>query len=179
MRDAFREARAVVEAVRGEYAAAAPRAKARPSRAEIDAALTAFVREYVRSDAWEVIVPGTHTGGITHQALLAVLASQGRDFLQSTVQLYLAVTKALRAEFLGGDTVPSVAQMKRAAETPLLDHIELRFSKRGNADISVTPLTAAYAAEKRRRGRGAQPIGVASGELRRAYSRNAKVRWTR
>jgi len=177
LRDVFKEARAVVASV--ARTGAASRAETRATRAEIEDALRAFMASHVRSDAWEVIVPGTHTGGITHQGLLAVLASQGRDFLQSTIQLYQAVQKALRAEFLGGGRIPTVTEMKRAVETPLLDHIEERFSKRGNADIKVTPLTAAYAARKRRLGRGNQPIGVASGELRRAYSRTAKVKWKR
>lgn len=177
MRDTFREATRIVEAVRESIAAAPARAAERVTNAEIERALIAFVREYVRTDAWEVIVPGDHTGGISHQGLLAVLASQGRDFLQSTVQLYQAVNVALRREYMGTGALPSLAALKRTAEPALLDHIELRLSKRGNADIRVTPLTAEYAARKRRLGRGAQPIGVASGELRRAFSRNAKIRW--
>lgn len=176
MRDAFVAARAVVDAVRKE-AAASPRAQARASNAEIERAINAFIRVFIRSDAWAVIVPGDHTGGISHQALLAVLASQGRDFLQSTVQLYQAVQIALRREWMGSGRLPSVLQLKATAEPALLDHVELRFSKRGNADISVTPLTQRYAAQKRALGRGSQPIGVASGELRRAVSRNAKVKW--
>jgi len=141
--------------------------------------LTAFVRECVRSDAWEILVPGQHTGGITHQGLLAVLASQGRDLLQPTVQLYLAVSVALRRVFLGGGSLPSVDAMKRASAPALLDHVELRFSKRGNADVMLEPLSAAYAARKRALGRASQPIGVASGELRRAFSRDARVVWKR
>lgn len=181
LRDAFREARSIVADLAGSTAtsAASSRAPARATRAEIEAALIAFVREYIRSDAWTIIVPGEHTGGLSHQELLRVLASQGRDFLQSTVQLYQAVAIALRREFLGGGVVPTTEAMKRASETPLLDHVEMRFSKRGNADISVTTLTPKYAARKRALGRGTQPIGVASGELRRAYSRTAKVKWKR
>lgn len=176
MRDAFVAARAVVDAVRKDVAAS-PRAQARASNAEIERAINAFVRVFIRSDAWSVVVPGEHSGGISNQGLLAVLASQGRDFLQSTVQLYQAVQIALRREWMGGGVVPSEAQMKRTSEPALLDHIELRLSKRGNADIVAEPLTARYAARKRALGRGSQPIGVASGELRRALSRNAKVKW--
>lgn len=177
MRDTFREATRIVEAVRESIAAAPARAVERVTNADIERALIAFVREYVRADAWEVIVPGDHTGGISHQGLLAVLASQGRDFLQSTVQLYQAVNVALRREYMGGGKLPSLDALKKIAGPALLDHIELRLSKRGNADIRTTPLTAEYAARKRRLGRGSQPIGVASGELRRAFSRNAKIRW--
>lgn len=172
----FDQARAVVEKTGARSSRSAPTVA---TRAEIDRALTAFVREYIRADAWEVIVPGEHTGGITHQGLFAVLASQGRDFFQSTVQLFQAVKTALQREFFDGGRVPTVAQMKAAIEVPLLDFIELRMSKRGNADVSMEPLSAGYAALKRKRGQGAQPIGVASGELRRAYSRNAKIRWKR
>lgn len=172
----FDEARRAVERT---GAAASSRTSPVATRAEIDRALTAFVREYIRTDSWEIIVPGEHTGGITHQGLFAVLASQGRDFFQSTVQLYQAVALALRRSFLDGGRVPTTAQMKAAIEEPLLDFIELRLSKRGNADVSMTPLTPQYTARKRARGQGAQPIGVASGELRRAYSRTAKVKWKR
>lgn len=177
LRDAFRDASRVVQNVVAGAQSSATSNRARVSNAEIDAAIVAFVREYVRADAWSVIVPGEHTGGISHQSLLAVLASQGRDFLQSTVQLYQAVQIALRREWMGSGRLPTVLQLKATAEPALLDHVELRFSKRGNADISVTPLTQRYAAHKRAIGRGSQPIGVASGELRRAVSRNAKVKW--
>lgn len=150
-----------------------------PTRAEVDRVVTAFVREYIRSTAWEVIVPGEHDGGITHQDLFGVLASQGRDFFQPTVQLFQAVQRALRDEFYGASALPSIAALKSASEPALLEHIELRLSKRGNADVMMQPLTPAYAARKRRLGRGSQPIGVASGELRRAYSRDARVVWKR
>jgi hypothetical protein len=179
IRDSFDRARAVVEAVREATARAGPASRAAPvaTRAQIEAAIAAFVRTYIRADAWEIIVPGEHSGGITHQGLFAVLASQGRDFFQSTIQLYQAVAIGLRREHLTDTVVPTVEKMKRTSEPLLLDHVEARMSKRGNADISVTALTARYAAEKRRRGRGMQPIGVASGELRRALSRSAKVKW--
>lgn len=180
MRDTFRDVARVLADVSPDTGASSARARPKPpSASEIDAVIRAFVREYIRSDAWEIIVPGEHTGGISHQGLLAVLASQGRDFLQSTVQLFQAVSIALRREFMGAQSLPTIDKLKRASEPALLDHIELRLSKRGNADIMATPLTPAYAALKRRLGRGSQPIGVASGELRRAISRNAKVRWKR
>lgn len=179
MRDTFREvARVLSDVSTGSRSSAASR-PARVTNAEIDRAILAFMREYVRSDAWEIIVPGEHTGGITHAGLFAVLASQGRDFFAATIQLYQAVQRALREEFLGEGALPSVVKMKATAAPALLDHVEMRLSKRGNADIVTTPLTPAYAARKRRLGRGSQPIGVASGELRRAYSRNATLRWKR
>ena len=153
------------------------RARAEPvTRRAIEARITAFVREVVKPGRWRVHVPGTHTGGITYEGLLDVLASQGREFLANTVQLSLAVSAALRREWLGSDTMPTERELEQTAEQPLLDHVEKRFSP-GNGDIHVTPHTSRYRAQKRRAGRGGQPIGVASGELRRAVSRDAYVEW--
>lgn len=121
-------------------------------------------------------VPGEHKGGISHEGLIDVLASQGREFLANTVQLSLSVSAALRRRWLGASTLPTLDQLRDTAEPALLDHVERRFSP-GNGDIRVTPLTARYAARKRAQGRGSQPIGVASGELRRALSRDAYVEW--
>lgn len=177
MRDTIREASRIVEAVRESIAAAPARAVERVTNTDIERALIAFVREYVRTDAWEVIVPGDHTGGISHQGLLAVLASQGRDFLQSTVQLYQAVNVALRREYMGGGKLPSVFALKKTTEPALLDHIELRLSKRGNADIRAEPRSPEYVRQLQREGRAGQPVGVRTGELRRAFSRNARIRW--
>lgn len=178
MRDTFRETRSVLAAIGAsvsESASSAPRGRA--TNAEINAAIDAFVRVYVRSDAWEIVVPGNHSGGVSYQQLFAFQAAQGRDFLQSTVQLYQAVRIALAREFVGGGVVPSTDQQKKVAAVALLDHVELRLSKRGNADIKVTPLSAAYAAWKRRMGRGSYPIGVNTGETRAAFSRKAMLRW--
>lgn len=175
-RDDSTSARSVVQAVlRGDAPPSAARAEPVTRRA-IEARIIAFVREVVKPGRWRVHVPGVHTGGITYEGLLDVLASQGREFLANTVQLALAVGAALRRKWLGSSTMPTLEQLRETAEPALLDHVEKRFS-RGNGDIAVTPLTLRYAALKRARGRGAQPIGVASGELRRAVSRNAYVEW--
>lgn len=147
------------------------------TRAAIEAALTAFVREVIRPGAWHVRVPGLHTGGIAHDQLIEVLAAQGRDFFANTVQLALAVSTALRREWLGAGRLPSRDELRQTAEPALLDHVEKRF-ERGNGDVLMQPLTRRYAARKRALGRGTQPIGVASGELRRAVSRDAYVEWT-
>jgi hypothetical protein len=146
-----------------------------PSSAEITAVIVAFLRKLPRS--FTVVVPGTHDDGLTYDALIAILASQGRDFLAETVQLTQAVRAALQRVFSRATTLPSVAQLRRAAEPAILDHIEMRFSKRGNADVMMAPLSRPYAAWKARTGRGGQPIGVLTGDLRAAFSRKAKVKW--
>lgn len=146
------------------------------TREAIDAAIAAFVRELTRPGVWRVRVPGTHSGGITHQGLLAVLASQGRDFLQPTIQLKQEVNSALRRQWISSGRVPSRTDLKNSAAPIILEVVETRF-ERGNGDVLVEPLTPRYAVQKRRLGRGNQPIGVASGELRRAVSRDAYVEW--
>lgn len=178
MRDTFRETRSVlatIGATVSESASSAPRGRA--TNAEINADIDAFVRVYVRSDAWEIVVPGTHSGGVTYQQIFAYQAAQGRDFLQSTVQLYQAARLALAHKFVGGGVVPTTDQKKKVAAVAMLDHVELRLSKRGNADIRVEALSPAHAALKRKLGRGAYPIGVNTGETRAVFSRKAMVRW--
>lgn len=169
-------ARSVVRSVLSPEPSAPQRAPSPPSRAELERAVLAFVREVVKPGRWRVRVPGTHSGGIDHEGLLDVLASQGREFLQNTVQLALAVSAALRRRWLGSSRMPTLEELRATAEPALLDVVEQRFSP-GNGDIRVTALTPRYAAQKRARGRGSQPVGVASGELRRAVSRDAYVEW--
>jgi hypothetical protein len=150
-----------------------------PSRRDVESLIVAFTREVIRPGKWRVRVPGTHTGGITHEELFDVLASQGREFFSNTVQLALAVSAALRREYLSPlpAKLPTLDRLRKTAEPALLGHVERRL-ERGNGDIKPTQLTPRYAARKRALGRGSQPIGVASGELRRALSRGAYVEWT-
>jgi hypothetical protein len=127
-RDDSTSARSVVQAALRSDSTPS-RARAEPvTRREIEARITAFVREVVKPGRWRVHVPGTHTGGITYELLLDVLASQGREFLSNTVQLSLAVSAALRREWLGSDTMPTERELEQTAEQPLLDHVEKRFS---------------------------------------------------
>ena len=175
-RDDSTGARTIVQALVRDSTPARPTRAEPVTRRAIEATIVAFTREVVKPGRWRVRVPGEHTGGISHEDLLDVLASQGREFLSNTVQLALAVSAALRRRWLGSSTMPTLEQLRETAEPALLDHVERRF-ERGNGDIAVTPLTPRYAALKRARGRGAQPIGVASGELRRAVSRDAYVEW--
>lgn len=171
MRDVLRDVARVI----GGINAREPSAAKPVSRDDILREIQGFMRRLPR--AFEVLVPGNHKGGISHNDLIQILAGQGRDFLAVTVQLTQAVSLALRQEFMSGKAIPSISQMQKIAAPALLDHIETRFSKRGNADVSMQPLTAKYRAYKASKGRGGQPIGVATGELRAAFSRNAKVRW--
>lgn len=164
------ETRRVLDRIgRGETLTAAT------SQAEITAAIVAFVRSLPRS--FTVVVPGDHYSELTYDELIDVLASQGRDFLAVTVQMLQYVRAQLTRLFAGSKTLPTLAQLRRAAAPAILDHIEERFSKRGNADVLMTPLTRPYAAWKARTGRGNQPIGVLTGALRAAFSRKARVKW--
>lgn len=171
MRDTFRD---VAKTLAGIRAGAGGSATRPPSAAEIDDVIRAFIADLPRS--FSIVVPGDHSGGISYNRLLLVLAEQGRDFLQTTVQLIQAVRGALRREFAGARSLPTRGEMRRVAGPVMLEHVEKRF-ERGNGDIRVTPLTPAYRARKAAMGRGGQPIGVASGELRAAFSRRAEIRW--
>jgi len=169
-------ARAVVQTVFRNGSTAGGARPESVTRRAIEERLVAFVREVVKPGRWRVHVPGTHSGGITYEGLLDVLASQDRDFLTNTVQLSLAVSVALRREWLSSQRMPTTRELERSAERPLLDVVEARFSP-GNGDIRVARLTVKYEKRKRALGRGGQAIGVSSGELRRAVSRDAYVEW--
>lgn len=170
LNETIAETRRVLDRIARLEGAAAP-----TSQAEVNAAIVAFVRALPRS--FTVVVPGTHDEGLTYDALIGILASQGRDFLTVTVQLTQYVRAQLTRVFARATAVPTTAQLQRAAAPAILDHIEERFSKRGNADVMMTPLSRPYAAWKARTGRGGQPIGVLTGDLRAAFSRKAQVKW--
>jgi hypothetical protein len=155
-------------------AIAIPSAAAKPSAAVVEAAIRRFVADLPR--AFTITVPGSHAGGISHNDLLKALAQGGRDFLAQTIQLAQAVKLALTREFMPPRTMPTTQQLQTVAAVAILDHIEKRFS-RGNGDLIMQPLTPDYRIQKARKGRSGQPIGVATGELRAAFSRSAKVRW--
>lgn len=179
MRDTFRDVRSTIDVIRESVSASSSspaRASAPTTNAEIEEVIRAFVSAL--PGAYEIVVPGQHSGGISHQRLLAVLAKQGRDFLQSTVQLIQAVRLALRRAFIGTGKLPGKTQLQKVAGNAILDHVERRFEK-GNGDIRVEALTPRYRAWKVKSGRGSQPIGVLTGELRAQYSRKAKVEWLR
>lgn len=171
-------ARSVVRSALSPEPRRAPPRTAPPSRAELERAVLAFVREAVRPGRWRVRVPGRHSrGGIEYDALLDILASQGRDLLANTVQLAQAVRAALLRSVAGARRMPTLAELRAAAEPALLDHVEKRM-ERGNGDVLMARLSPDYARRKRALGRGSQPITVATGETRRALSRNAYVEWT-
>jgi hypothetical protein len=175
LNETIAETRRIIDRIAQQYSRANVGSSAQVSAAQINAAIVAFVRALPRS--FSIVVPGTHDDGLTYDALIGILASQGRDFLLVTVQLTQYVRAQLTRVFAGSKTLPTLAQLRRAAAPAILDHIEERFSKRGNADVLMTPLSRPYAAWKARTGRGGQPIGVLTGDLRAAFSRKAQVKW--
>lgn len=175
-RDDSTSARSVIQSALRSDSTPSGAAAEPVTRRAIEARIIAFVRDVIKQKRWRVRVPGTHSGGITHEKLADVLASQGREFFANTVQLSLAVSAALRREWLGSRKMPTTRELERSAEQPLLDVVEARLSP-GNGDIRVAPLDPRYEKHKRALGRGGQPIGVSSGEFRRAVSRDAYVEW--
>ena len=110
--------------------------------------------------------------------LFEILANQGRDFLDNTsVALKQRMQRALLESFAGFPHVPSLAEL-RAEHTKQVKLFiaNERFAK-GGGDQSLRPLTARYAAEKRRAGYGARPIGVRTGKLLAAFRRFGVVRY--
>ncbi len=170
LRDVFRDAQAVVDAV------SAAGATARPARPPTQAAIDATIATFTRTWRWRVQVPGTHPSGVTFEQLLTYLEGAGFDFLTETVQLRQAVGRALRGVFRGAPAIPTRSQMQGAAEAPLLEHLERRFEK-GNGDVSMPRLQPSTLRAKARKGRAGYPIGVNTGALRAQFSRAATIVW--
>lgn len=108
---------------------------------------------------------------------LRSLARTGRDFTQPSREMELTIMRFLRALFARG--LVSQAQIDATIEEAVIKVISLRLrSGGGDVKSSFRPLTAAYAARKRREHPNAKGIGWASGDLHDAVS-EASVRIVR
>lgn len=127
---------------------------------------------YAKGLEFELLLSGTHYTGVTNQSLLGILASQGRDFAADTPELRAHVRTSLLDAFKGqlwdDDTAGEVAQ------DAIKDWIIQRIENQGD-DITLTPLSPDYAAEKAARGYDSR-IGVRKGKwLKAVYKGRVRI----
>lgn len=166
--------RAYLQGVR-EYARSerttAKAAKPKPSD------IVAVVRSFLADLKWELRIPGTHYSGLSNQALLEVRANEGRDFAADTVQLRQHLRRELAERFRGFDRAPTLSELRDLTSKLIVNFIASDRVLHGGGDVILPALSPAYAAWKRKQGKGGKPIGVYRGDWLRAL-RKARVEFT-
>jgi hypothetical protein len=153
--------------------AGVPKALVRDTNKQI---VKAFCRG-LRSAVFRVEVPGQHYSGLSNQELLEVREGEGRDFAMHTVQLDQYLTKELTERYSGFDArVITAAELRELAGKLIVARVAARIYG-GGIDVEVPALSPAYAAYKRKAGRGGRPVGVFSGRHVAAIAGKARVVW--
>lgn len=164
----FAAAPSLAEAARRQ--ADLERAQARELRRQLGAALRTFAATF----GWrEIVVPGTHPGGIGNQDLFDLLADRGWRYGADTRRLRDHVRVTLLSEFEDATTVPLRFEVEQVAVGAVLEWIARRLD-RDVTDIDRPALAPAYARAKRRRF-GSGRAGSASGALAAAVRRGRLV----
>lgn len=163
--------RAYVQGVR-EYArterATAKAAKPTPKQ------VSATVRAFIASMDWRLEIPGTHYSGLSNQALLEVRENEGRDFAADTVQLRQYLRRELADRFAGFERTPTLADLQALTSKLIVNYIANERVLGDGGDVLLPALSPAYAAWKRKQGKGNKPIGVFRGSWLAAL-RKARV----
>jgi hypothetical protein len=153
--------------------AGVPKSLVRETNKEI---VKAFCRG-LRSAVFRVEVPGQHYSGLSNQELLEVREGEGRDFAMHTVQLDQYLTKELTERYGGFDArVVTAAELRELTGKLIVARVAARIYG-GGIDVEVPALSPAYAAYKRKAGRGGRPVGVFSGRHVAAIAGKARVVW--
>lgn len=155
---------------------AAQQSRPAVSARELPGAIRARVKLFARTVRFEIEVPGQHYSGLSNDALLEILANQGRDFLDNTsVPLKQAMERAMLESFDGFPHVPTLLELRKEHTKQLKLYIaNERFN--GGGDQKLRKLTPAYAAWKRKKV-GLKPIGVLRGKLLGAFRKSGRVNY--
>ncbi len=134
---------------------------ARPARTPTASIQTEAAR-FAGAFHWALSIPGTHYSGLTNNALMEVMAANGRPFLSDTPQLRDHVRDRLLAAFASADWERSraVAVAARAVREWVLRRLDEQ-----GLDVELKPLNADYAAAKAAHGFSTK-IGVRTGAWR-------------
>lgn len=139
----------------------------RKQRERVEAAL----KRFARSLTYALHVPGTHPSGLSYDALLDILAAQGRDFTADSKRLRAYVEQGLLAEFDGA--MPSARERNEVAAGLVLRWILNRLEGQLR-DVPIKPNDGRYRAWKRGHTRYSAP-GMRSGALRDAIKRRGEI----
>lgn len=137
--------------------------------------IRAAIRE-MTDRPFEIRVPGSHDGGISNQDLFAVLAAQGRDFLDVNRAMMAHCLRVLDEALLAAGDIPTKSDIRERLSDAAVEWALKRM--RGEIrDVRVKALTYEYALRKRKDGYGDNPVGVRTGQLFAALER-ARIVWT-
>lgn len=128
------------------------------------------LRRLVRVMDWSLKIPGEHYSGLSNQEILEVRQSEGRDFAADTTALRIAVLASLLVQYENEVEMPDIEDIRRTIRDAVREHIRRRIDGEVR-DVRIPLLTPAYAARKRRAGKGAEPVGVWTGAWRDAVAR--------
>lgn len=127
------------------------------------------IRRLTSSLTYELKVPGTHYSGLTNEALLEILAAQGKDFAVNNATLRRHVATTCRLAFEGARRLPTVSEIETVQRAAILDWItkRMRYEVR---DVRIRLNTNAYQRAKRKAGYSG-PVGIRTGALYEAVER--------
>jgi hypothetical protein len=127
-------------------------------------------RAYAKVINWRLRIPGQHYSGLSNEALLEVRKREGRDFARDVPSLRAYANKRLYAAARTWAKWSETRADGVFAEAAL-EWVVKRVEQDGNGDVTLRPLTPAYALRKARAGKGGEPIGVFTGKWLRALKR--------
>lgn len=134
----------------------------------------AALRSFAQTLQFALRVRGRHSGGVSYEQLLGILAAQGRDFAADSPKLREHVAKGLVEEFGADKRMPAREQLRQIAGALILEWILNRL-ERSLRDVPIRPNDGAYRAWKRRNARYSAP-GMRSGELRNAIRDSGRIK---
>lgn len=126
--------------------------------------IAGIVARLGREVEWSLEVPGRHYSGLTYEALLDILAEQGRPFREDsrTLRKTAIAETSLRLASLRRE--PTWNEFRDAFALSVLGFIVRRFEAKVR-DVRIRALTQDYAKAKARAGYGDRPIGTRTGAL--------------
>jgi hypothetical protein len=134
----------------------------------------ALIIGFTKDLRFRLEISGQHYSGLSNQAMLEVRQNEGREFDHNSVQLKQHVRKEMLERFAGIGRDLTFDDLKGLAEKLVHQQIVERVMH-GGLDISLQPLTPAYAEWKRKNGGSGKPIGVLRGKWIEALRRKGRV----
>lgn len=122
------------------------------------------IAAWARRISYTLRVPGTHPSGLPYDALLEILAAQGRDFTADSLRLRAHIINVLREQFASSKRPPGMAQLRQFASAAILEWILARLEGQLR-DVPIRSLDPEYRARKRAAGEYVAP-GMRTGALR-------------
>lgn len=136
------------------------------------------VKAIARDVEWSLGVPGRHYSGLSYDALLDVLESQGRPFREDTSALRRAALADVQIRFASLGRAPTWAEFRDAYAEAVLAFVVKRFEAKVR-DVHLRRLTNDYARAKAAAGYGGRPIGTRTGALSSRVADYGRVKVTR